>query len=260
MKIAPFCGRAHIQHPDFATGDTWPSACCETMERGNRSDSNSVNRALVAATAALAIAAGGVRAAETPDVGVDNATVEAVPTERALRISGVIGMRFEADVRRALETHPGTQRLIVSGPGGMRAQALRVAELANAQRLTVRVAGRCASACALLWAAATSREMTYDSGLGLHRSGLDPALALPDGLRATLMARNDRQTDDVLRHAGFPERVIAAGAATPASSMTWFSPYELRTGGVPFNLVDGSGRTASLDGRTGRVMAGTVTR
>lgn len=206
------------------------------------------------------MAAGGVRAAETPDVDVDNAVVEAMPAEHALRISGVIGTHFESDVRRALDANPGVRRLVVSGPGGMRAQALHVADIANARGITVRVSGRCASACALLWAAARSREMTYDSGLGLHRSGLDPALALPDGVRTMLMARNDRQTDDVLRQAGFPERVIAAGATTPPTSMSWFSPYELRTGGVPFELLDGSGRTASLDRRTGHVVSRSMTR
>lgn len=219
-----------------------------------------MNRVLVAATAALLLAAGGVRAAGIPDVDVDNAIVEMLPAEQALRIDGIIGARFENDVKRALDTHPGVRRLIVTGPGGMRAQALRVAELANARGLTVRVAGRCASACALLWAASKLREMTYDSGLGLHRSGLDPSLALPTGVREMLMARNDRQTDDVLRQAGFPERVIAAGAATPATSMSWFSPYELRTGGVPFDLVDGRGHTASLDRRTGRVVSGAMAR
>jgi hypothetical protein len=219
-----------------------------------------VNRALVAATAAFLMAAGVARADQTADVGTDNATVQPVPGEPALRISGVIGQRLEADVRRALAAAPEVRRLDISGPGGMRAQALHVADLANARGLTVRVTGRCASACALLWAAARTREMTYDAGLGLHRSGLDPSLGLPEGVRAMLIARNDRQTDDVLRQAGFPERVIAAGAATPATSMSWFSPYELRTGGVPFQLVDGTGRTASLDRRTGRVVSRAMAR
>jgi len=215
-----------------------------------------VNRALVAAGAALLLAARIAGAGGLADV--ENAEVQAVTAEHALVISGVIGSRFETDVRRALDAHPDTRRLVVSGPGGMRGPALRVAGLANARGLTVRVAGRCASACALLWAASHAREMTFDSGLGLHRSGLDPSLDLPAGMRATLMARNDRQTDDVLRQAGFPERVIAAGAATPATSMSWFSPYELRTGGVPFELVDRAGHGASLDRRTGRVIAGTM--
>ncbi|GAB1596580.1 hypothetical protein [Lysobacter claricitrinus] len=214
-----------------------------------------MKRFLVAANIALLLVAGATRAADVPDVDVDNAHVEAAPADHALRISGVIGTRFESDVRAALDRNPDTRRLIVSGPGGMRAQALRVAELANARGLAVRVSGRCASACALMWAAANSREMTFDSGVGLHRSALDPTLPLPDPLRQKIMARNDRQTDDVLRHAGFPERVIAAGASTPATSMSWFSPYELKTGGVPFVLLDTSGHAASIDTRTGRLMS-----
>ncbi|MGY4516852.1 hypothetical protein [Lysobacter sp. HA18] len=213
-----------------------------------------MKRILVAASVALLVVTGAVRAADVPDVDTDNATVEVVANDHALRISGVIGQRFENDVRAALDRNPDTQRLIVSGPGGMRAQALRVADLANARGIAVRVTGRCASACALMWAAATTREMTYDSGLGLHRSALDPSLALPDLLRQKIMARNDRQTDDVLRKAGFPERVIAAGASTPASSMSWFSPYELKTGGVPFVLLDTSGQLASMDAKTGRLV------
>lgn len=188
-----------------------------------------------------------------PDVRVDNASVAPLPAQRALRIDGVVGQRFEASIREALQRYPDTRVLIVSGPGGMRGQALRVAELANARGLAVRIDGRCASACALLWAAANRREMTYASGVGLHRSALDPSLGLPDRVRESIMARNDQQTDDVLRRAGFPERVIAAGATTPANSMSWFSPYELQTGGVPFVLLDGAGHAAALDPRTGRV-------
>ena len=196
-------------------------------------------------------------AAET----IVDADVRFLPTDRSIRIEGAIGPRFDADVRAALEAHPDARAIVITSPGGMRAPAKRVAELANARGLTVRVSGRCASACALLWAAAHRREMTYDSGLGLHRSGLDPSLGLPDVLRRRIMARNDRQTDDVLRQAGFPERVIAAGAATPADSMSWFSPYELQTGGVPFVLLDGTGHAAALDVATGHVLEGkTVAR
>lgn len=213
-----------------------------------------MKRFLAAAHLLLLLATGAACAADVVDVDSDNATVEAVPGDHAIRVSGVIGQRFESDVRAALDRNPETQRLIISGPGGMRAQALRVAELANQRGLAVRVSGRCASACALMWAAANTREMTFDSGLGLHRSALDPSLALPDLVREKIMARNDRQTDDVLRHAGFPEHMIAVGASTPASSMSWFSPYELKTGGVPFVLLDTSGHAAALDTSTGRLV------
>ncbi|AXK71320.1 hypothetical protein DWG18_02800 [Lysobacter sp. TY2-98] len=217
-----------------------------------------MKRFLVAANLAFLLAAGASRAAGAPDVDDDNATVQVVPAQHALLVTGVIGNRFESDIRAALDRNPDTQRLIVNGPGGMRAQALRVAELANRRGLAVRVSGRCASACALMWAAANTREMTFDSGLGLHRSALDPSLALPDVVRQKLMAHNDRQTDDVLRRAGFPERVIAVGASTPSSAMSWFSPYELKTGGVPFQLLDTTGHAASLDARSGRLVRGAV--
>ncbi|HZX81775.1 MAG TPA: hypothetical protein VFE72_12580 [Lysobacter sp.] len=207
----------------------------------------------MAALAALLAVAGATRAARAADAIAD-AAVRFLPAEQAIRIEGALGPRLDADVRTALATHPDARRLVITSPGGMRAPAMRVAELANAHGLVVRIAGRCASACALLWAAAERREMTYDSGLGLHRSALDPSLALPDVLRRRIMARNDRQTDDVLRQAGFPERVIAAGAATPAESMSWFSPYELRTGGVPFVLLDGAGHAAALDVATGHLV------
>lgn len=228
------------------------------MDPGIRNRTIVMKRFIVAANLALLVAAGAARAAGIADVDDDNATVQAVPSEHALRITGVIGERFERDVRAALDSNPGMQRLIVNGPGGMRAQALRVAELANARGLAIRVSGRCASACALMWAAAKTREMTFDSGLGLHRSALDPSLGLPDLVRQKIMAHNDRQTDDVLRRAGFPERVIAVGASTPSTAMSWFSPYELKTGGVPFQLLDTAGRAASIDTRTGRLVQASV--
>lgn len=218
------------------------------------------HRLLSAALAALAFTAAGAACATgvaTPAASPadrDTATVEPVPGQAALRVSGPVGWSFEADVREGLRRYPDTRVLVIDGPGGLRAQALRVAELANERGLAVRVAGRCASACALLWAAARHREMTWDSGLGLHGSALDPDLGLPENVRRRIIARNDRQTDDVLREAGFPARIIAAGAATPASSMTWFSAVELLGSGVPFAMVDGEGHAVAMDVRTGRVL------
>lgn len=222
---------------------------------------------MLAACAALlaglsgAACAAGLTAGRAVDLQIENATVQPVPGEPALRVSGPVGWSFEADVREALRQHPEVRVLVMDGPGGLRAQALRVAELANERGLTVRVDGRCASACALLWASARRREMTFSSGIGLHGSALDPALPLPESMRRRIIERNDRQTDDVLRGAGFPARIIAAGAKTPPTSMSWFSPYELQTGGVPFTLLDEAGRQVAVDPQTGRLtaVAGPVT-
>lgn len=174
-------------------------------------------------------------------VAEENAVVATTAEGDALRVSGVIGSQFEPDVRAALQKHPTIRRVVVASPGGLRAQAMRVGSLLNRHGLTVRVEGRCASACVLLWATANSREMTADSRIGLHRSTLAPDLPIPDAVRQQLIERNDRETDEVLRKAGFSKRVVAMGAATPPTTMAWFTPGELKVEGVPFRLLEGRG-------------------
>ncbi|MFC3268683.1 hypothetical protein ACFOED_06625 [Vulcaniibacterium thermophilum] len=157
---------------------------------------------------------------------------------RALYVVGVIGPRFERDVRKALRRHRGIRELVIESPGGLRAQAFKVARLVNARGVTVRVERHCASACVLLWALARSRELDAGARIGLHRSSLPTDFPLPPAMRADLMRRNDRETDAVLRAAGFPERIVALGADTPAWSMSWFSATELQREGVPFVMRD----------------------
>lgn len=176
--------------------------------------------------------------ATAPRAYPSDAVVEYDAAEQAVRVRGPIGPRFEPHLRAALAAHPDARRVDVQSPGGMRRQALRAAALLNERGLPVRIAGRCASACALLWAAADTREMTASSRLGLHRSKLVGPLVFPDAIAQQINAHNDRETDEVLRKAGFPERVVAAGSATPPSSMSWFAADELRREGVPFVLLE----------------------
>lgn len=167
-----------------------------------------------------------------------DAAVEYDAGARAVRVHGPIGPRFEAQLRATLDAHPDARRVVVRSPGGMRRQALRAASLLNERGVPVRISGRCASACALLWAAVDAREMTAGSRLGLHRSKLVGPLAFPDAVAQQINAHNDRETDDVLRAAGFSERVVALGSATPSTSMTWFAADELQREGVPFVLLE----------------------
>jgi hypothetical protein len=194
------------------------------------------------------LAAGTVTAGGMPEPARAAAVIAPLPAEHALLVTGPIGDDFEARIRASLARYPDTSVLVVQSPGGVRYQALKVAELVNARGLTVRIAGRCASACALLWAAADSREMTLDSKLGLHGSRLTVPLPLPDAIREQIVARNDRQTDDVLRGAGFPQSIIAEGGRTPPTSMSWFGPLELKYGGVPFTLRDRGSQPVAASG------------
>ena len=181
--------------------------------------------------------AGTVAATPRSDAG-DDAVITADPVARALHVSGAIGPRFDRDLHAWLRRHPATRTVVIRSPGGLRAPALRAARLIDARGLTLRVDGRCASACALLWAAVESREMTRDSRLGLHSSHLPGALPLPEAVKKRIVARNDRQTDRVFRAGGFPERLVAIGRRTPPSTMSWLHPLELEREGVRFVLVE----------------------
>lgn len=181
---------------------------------------------------------GAAAASGVSDPARRGAAIAPLASGQALLATGPIGPGFAPRLRELLDAYPESNVLIVRGPGGMRHQALEAAELVNERGLTVRVAGRCASACALLWAAAKSREMTPGSRLGLHASRLTLPVPLPGLLTRRIVARNDRQTDAVLRRAGFPAHIIAEGGRTPPTSMSWFDPLELQHGGVPFTLRD----------------------
>lgn len=231
------------------------------LSRGNNRFDAVKYRFLRAAVSAALLASSAVALADDgPAASLDDASVVADPAHRSVMVDGTIGPKFEAHVQAMLRQHPQTRLLVLRSPGGMRAPALRIAQLANRRGITVRIAGRCSSACALLWAAAKSREMTTDSRVGLHRSSLDAALPITEGMRQQLMARNDRETDDVLRRAGFPEMMIARGSSTPATTMSWFSPVELQHGGVPFLMLDAAGIAAvstSTAGAVGGIALGT---
>ncbi|GAB2523638.1 hypothetical protein [Lysobacter humi (ex Lee et al. 2017)] len=201
-----------------------------------------------AALGALIAISSAMAAGSAPASDLGDASVIADPAHRSVMVDGPIGPKFESHVQAMLREHPQTRWLVLRSPGGMRGPALRVAQLANRRGITVRIAGRCSSACALLWAAARSREMTTDSRVGLHRSSLDATLPITEGMRQQLMARNDRETDDVLRRAGFPEAVIAQGSATPPTTMSWFGAVELQHGGVPFVLLDAAGIASASSG------------
>lgn len=202
-----------------------------------------LSAALAAVLLALPTAALAAGAATPSRAYPADATVEYLAAEQAVRVRGPIGPRFEPRLRAMLDAHPDARRVVVQSPGGMRRQALRAASLLNERGLPVRIAGRCASACALLWAAVDQREMTAGSRLGLHRSKLVGPLVFPDAIAQQINAHNDRETDAVLRKAGFPEHVVAAGSATPPTSMSWFAADQLQRDGVPFVLHEVAPRT-----------------
>jgi len=175
---------------------------------------------------ACVLAAGSARAAEFE--------ITPVPAEEALQVTGRIGPRFAASVQAALDAYPGTRVLIVHSRGGLLHEARKVAALLNARGIAIRADGRCASACAVLWAATDAREMTADARLGLHRSTWHAPLPAP--LRAWSEKRSDRANVRVFLDAGFSPELAARAAQTPSSGMYWIGALELKREHVAFVL------------------------
>lgn len=179
---------------------------------------------------ACALAMAGVaRAADALDISPD-------PAAEALRVTGRIGPRFADKVQAALDAQPGTRVLIVRSRGGLLHEARKLAAVLNARGIAIRADGRCASACAVLWAMTDAREMTMDSRLGLHRSKWPVKVPLPAPLRAWVEKRSDRANVRDFLDAGFSPALAWRAAQTPSSSMYWIGALELKQERVAFVL------------------------
>jgi hypothetical protein len=174
----------------------------------------------------LAIA-GQARAAESFEI-------TPVPQAHALHVTGSIEPGFSQQVQAALAAHPDTRVLIVRSRGGLLHEARLLAAVLNAHGIAIRAEGRCASACAVLWAATDARELTADARLGLHRSKW--SVPLPRVLRAMVERRNDRANVRTFLDAGFSPALALRAAQTPSSSMYWVDASELRRERVAFAL------------------------
>jgi hypothetical protein len=59
----------------------------------------------------------------------------------------------------------------------------------------------------------------------------------PGLLEYIISPARQKISDDMLRHAGFPEALIRKGNQTPHNSILWLTPSELSSSGVKFTLV-----------------------
>jgi len=155
-----------------------------------------------------------------------------VPQAHALRVTGSIEAGFSQQVQAALAEHPETRLLIVRSRGGLLHEARLLAAVLNAHRIAIRAEGRCASACAVLWAATDARELSADARLGLHRSRW--SVRLPKMLRAIIERRSDRANVRTFLDAGFSPALALRAAQTPSSSMYWVDARELERQRVAF--------------------------
>ena len=151
-------------------------------------------------------------------------------------VLGRITDGFEDDLRLKIAQNPKLKRIYVESPGGLTLEAKRAARLLNEHDIAVRVAGRCASACVHLWAAAEQRELTSSARLGIHAGR--PRKEAPGPLELVAAPARQKIGDDMLRHAGFPDLLIAKARQIPNKSILWLTPADLSAAGVRFTLVE----------------------
>jgi hypothetical protein len=147
-------------------------------------------------------------------------------------VIGTIDRAFSARLETALDSSESLRTVQIESGGGLESQAYQATRLLNSRGITVSVIGRCASACALLWAGAEKRELRRGGLIGLHASR--PAHQLPGVLQAYARERRVQLATGALRHAGFPEQLITRGLSVPHESVLWLGVDELRAAGVQF--------------------------
>lgn len=149
--------------------------------------------------------------------------------------TGKIDSGFTATLEQQLEQNRKVKLLLIESNGGRISEARRVIKLLNRHKVTVRVIGRCASACALIWAGAPDRQLRSGALIGLHAGSLDPKVPrLLQDLATTINNDFSRRT---LAHAGFSKNLIARSQSTPNTSVLWLSPMDLQNDGVRFTLL-----------------------
>ncbi|HET6396715.1 MAG TPA: hypothetical protein VFF91_07740 [Pseudoxanthomonas sp.] len=175
--------------------------------------------------------------------GVEAAALRYQPATRELLYTGRIGADFHAYLAAALDAHPEAQTLVVSSLGGVLNPALQAARTLNARGITVRAAGRCASACAMLWVASERRQVEDGTVLGLHSSR---TAAVSAAVESAIAGHIGRQKTALLGHAGFPPQVIDRALSTPADRMYWLKARDLVRLGVDCTLVRGTATRGAI--------------
>lgn len=153
-------------------------------------------------------------------------------------VTGWIDRDFSRRLEQLLVNNPQVEYVQIESLGGHLSQAYEAAEIVNQRRIEIRVLGRCASACAVLWASADNRSLVQGARIGLHAGAFakEPLRIL----RGVAARHHVRRKTEVLEQAGFPPSLIARGLATPNDSMLWISSPELGSAGVRFRLIPAS--------------------
>jgi hypothetical protein len=147
---------------------------------------------------------------------------------RALIFSGEVTFGLTKTIKAQLLHHPEVQQLQLTSPGGHIYEARGVAQLIRAQGISTLAPGLCASACTLIFAAGTTRQLGPKGQLGFHGYSLEIFGGLP---QIDLMAEQ-RKDGDFLVGQGVTPGFIQQIYATAPTELWRPSPEQLWAGGM----------------------------
>lgn len=159
-------------------------------------------------------------------------------------VTGPVDAHFSERLARLVDQNPQVRTIEIDSPGGFSDEAYRAAETLNRQGISVRVRGRCASACVYLWAATNVRSLREGALLGVHAAR--PVRQPPGFLRGAVKRHNEALERQALANAGFTSALIERMRAVPHDEMLWLTPAELRSAGVKFEIDTDAPRARSV--------------
>lgn len=161
-------------------------------------------------------------------------------------VEGPIGIRLLERLEKLRAAHPKVQRLVIASPGGLIDHAVDIGKWVDSNDLSVLVETDCASACVLIWAASSKRELRPTARIGLHRTS-SITDTLPQLTAKRLEEVSGKEYRKLMREAGFPDRFLKAQQDTLADTIYWASPAQLVEGKMQLTVRDSDGKTVSKE-------------
>jgi hypothetical protein len=144
---------------------------------------------------------------------------------KAIRIEGEIGENFSAQLAMEIIQFPEAVIEIGDSPGGLIEEAIRAGRILRNQGKTVVAKGSCASACVLVFAGGSKRQMDEIASLGVHRSTWGH-----DDLRMTAeeVQEATARIGQFYIDMGVSAEILVLQLKTPIDQMAWISRNEAR--------------------------------
>lgn len=145
-----------------------------------------------------------------------------------------------ADSPRTDDPFPAGVLILVDSAGGDGMAAMEIGRLARAARAHIFVAGRCSSACVLLFAAGAVRGAASGT-LGIHQGrvtrfvrdvGRQDVRVEADEQARLFLELADRRTEEYLGEMGMPPSLYAASRAVPPDRVRWLDAAEIADYGL----------------------------